>query len=60
MARSKMSLSEIFFMEGVTVFLLALLQIPTGALADKIGRKKNNRNKYVFVSSACGYISFYF
>jgi len=36
---SGMSLSDIFIMESVAVLLLSLLQIPTGAIADKIGRK---------------------
>ncbi len=40
MARSMMSLADIFFMEGIVVFFLAILQVPTGALADKIGRRK--------------------
>jgi MFS family permease len=35
-----MSLPQIYLMESVCVILLFILQIPTGALADKIGRKK--------------------
>lgn len=35
-----MSLAQIYLMESVCVILLFILQIPTGALADKIGRKK--------------------
>jgi MFS family permease len=36
----KMSVADVFFMEGVTVFFMALLQVPTGAMADIFGRKK--------------------
>jgi MFS family permease len=35
-----MSLSEIYLMEGLTILLVAFLQVPTGALADRIGRRK--------------------
>lgn len=36
----KMSLADIYFMEGVVSFILALFQVPMGALADLIGRKR--------------------
>ncbi|MCX6797743.1 MAG: MFS transporter [Candidatus Falkowbacteria bacterium] len=36
----KMKLSEIYFMESVVLLGTIFLQIPTGALADLIGRKK--------------------
>jgi len=36
---SGMSLSEIYFMESVILWILILLEIPSGALADLIGRK---------------------
>ena len=39
-AVSSMSLSEIFIMESVVVALLIFLEVPTGALADLLGRKK--------------------
>ena len=35
-----MSLSEIYFMEAVAIAIIVILEIPSGALADKIGRKK--------------------
>ncbi len=35
-----MSLSEIYLMEAVVVGEIVLLEIPSGALADLIGRKK--------------------
>jgi len=37
---SKMSLSEVYFMESACIIVAILLQAPTGALADKLGRKK--------------------
>ncbi len=37
---SAMSLAQIYQMESVCVILLFVLQIPTGAIADLIGRKK--------------------
>jgi MFS family permease len=37
---AKMTLSQIDFMEGIVVCSLVIMQIPTGALADLIGRKK--------------------
>lgn len=40
MSQTAMTLSEIYFMEGIAILLVALLQVPTGALADKIGRRK--------------------
>lgn len=35
-----MSLPQVYFMEGIVLVLLVVLEIPTGALADSIGRKK--------------------
>jgi len=40
MAISSMSLSEVFFMESVCLWILIILEIPSGALADLIGRQK--------------------
>ncbi len=37
---SGMSLADIFFMESVCVFVMIFLEIPSGALADILGRKK--------------------
>ncbi|MEI6288661.1 MAG: MFS transporter [bacterium] len=37
---SKMSLSEVYLMESACIVTAILLQVPTGALADLIGRKK--------------------
>ena len=37
---SGMDLADIFFMESVCVFVMIFLEIPTGALADLLGRKK--------------------
>lgn len=36
---SKMSLSEVYFMESACIIVAIILQVPTGALADLIGRK---------------------
>jgi MFS family permease len=36
----KMTLPQIYFLEGIVMLLIILLNIPTGALADIIGRKK--------------------
>ncbi len=35
-----MSLSEIYYLESIALFFCAVLDIPSGALADTIGRKK--------------------
>jgi len=40
MAVSGMSLSQIYFMESVVIWILIVLEIPSGALADLIGRRK--------------------
>jgi MFS family permease len=40
MVLGKMELSQIYFMEAIVTILIILLNIPTGALADIIGRKK--------------------
>jgi MFS family permease len=40
MAVSGMSLSQVYFMESVCIWILIILEIPSGALADLIGRKK--------------------
>ena len=37
---SGMSLADIFFMESVCVFVMIFMEIPSGALADILGRKK--------------------
>lgn len=37
---SDMSLSEIYFMESVVLWILIILEIPSGALSDLIGRRK--------------------
>lgn len=35
-----MKLEELFFMEGITYLMIVALEIPSGAIADMIGRKK--------------------
>lgn len=48
----KMSLSEIYFMESIVLIGAVILQIPTGALADLIGRKKTMLiGSFFFVTS---------
>lgn len=37
---ARMSLPEIFFMESVVIAMLMVFEIPTGALADLLGRKR--------------------
>lgn len=37
---SNMSLSEIYFMESVVLWILIILEIPSGALSDLIGRRR--------------------
>lgn len=47
-AVSGMSLSEIYFMEAICVIGIIFLQVPTGALADLIGRRKT-----LIIGTAC-------
>lgn len=37
-----MSLAEVYFMESIVLFLMIFMEIPSGALADLIGRKKTS------------------
>lgn len=50
-----MKLSEIYFQEAVCVILILIIDIPTGALADLIGRKK-----MLIISQSFLFVDFFF